>query len=154
MLLAVLLHGYCTGVRSSRQLKRRCHEDVAFRILSANTAPDHVTFARFRVRHEQALAWLLVASLRLCAAVGMVRLGLICLDGTKIEANAAAAGQPGRRADRRPAPSSRPRRTAPLQARHRTSGYPSTVIATPRWSLTMPRVVPNRLALRSEESQR
>jgi transposase len=91
MLLAVLLYGYCTGVRSSRQLERRCHEDVAFRILSANTAPDHVTFARFRVRHEHALAGLLVQSLKLCAAAGLVRLGLVCLDGTKVAANAAAA---------------------------------------------------------------
>ena len=91
MLLAVLLYAYCTGVRSSRQIERRCHEDIAFRVLSGNTTPDHVTFARFRVRHEQALAGLLVQSLKLCAAAGMVRLGLVALDGTKIEANAAAA---------------------------------------------------------------
>jgi transposase len=91
MLLAVLLYAYCTGVRSSRQIERRCHEDVAFRVLSGNTTPDHVTIARFRVRHEQALAGLLVQSLQLCAAAGMVRLGLVALDGTKIEANAAAA---------------------------------------------------------------
>jgi transposase len=91
MLLAVRLYAYCTGIRSSRQIERRCHEDIAFRVLSANSAPDHVTIARFRVRHEQALAGLLVASLKLCAAVGMVRLGLVALDGTKVEANAAAA---------------------------------------------------------------
>lgn len=91
MLLAVLLYGYCTGIRSSRQIERRCQEDIAFRVLAGNTTPDHVTIARFRVRHEQALAGLLVASLKLCAAAGMVRLGLISLDGTKIEANAAAA---------------------------------------------------------------
>jgi transposase len=91
MLLAVLLYGYCTGLRSSRQIERRCQEDIAFRILAANTTPDHVTIARFRVRHEQALAGLLVQSLQLCAAAGMVRLGLVALDGTKIEANAAAA---------------------------------------------------------------
>jgi transposase len=90
MLLAVLLYAYCTGTRSSRQIERRCHEDIAFRVLAANSTPDHVTIARFRVRHEQALAGLLVASLQLCAAAGMVRLGLIALDGTKIEANAAA----------------------------------------------------------------
>jgi transposase len=89
MLLAVLLYGYCTGIRSSRQIERRCHEDIAFRVLGGNSTPDHVTIARFRVRHEQALAGLLVASLRLCAAAGMVRLGLVALDGTKIEANAA-----------------------------------------------------------------
>jgi transposase len=91
MLLGVLLYGYCTGVRSSRQIERRCHEDIAFRVLAGNSTPDHVTIARFRVRHEQALAGLLVASLRLCAAAGLVRLGLVALDGTKIEANAAAA---------------------------------------------------------------
>jgi transposase len=91
MLLAVLLYAYCTGIRSSRQIERRCHEDIAFRVLSGNSAPDHVTIARFRVRHEQALAGLLVQSLQLCAAAGMIRLGLVALDGTKIEANAAAA---------------------------------------------------------------
>jgi transposase len=91
MLLAVLLYAYCTGVRSSRQIERRCQEDIAFRVLAGNSTPDHVTIARFRVRHEQALAGLLVASLKLCAAAGMVRLGLVALDGTKVEANAAAA---------------------------------------------------------------
>jgi transposase len=91
MLLAVLLYAYCTGVRSSRQVERRCTEDIAFRVLAGNSTPDHVTIARFRVRHEQALAGLLVASLKLCAAAGMVRLGLVALDGTKIQANAAAA---------------------------------------------------------------
>ena len=89
MLLAVLLYGYCTGVRSSRQLERRCHQDIAFRVLSGNSTPDHVTFARFRVRHQQALAGFLVQSLRLCAAAGLVRLGLVALAGTKVAANAA-----------------------------------------------------------------
>jgi transposase len=60
MLLAVLLYAYCTGVRSSRQIERRCTEDVAFRVLAGNQLPDHVTIARFRVRHEQALAGLLL----------------------------------------------------------------------------------------------
>jgi len=91
LLLSVLLYAYCTGIRSSRQIERRCHEDIAFRVLAANSTPDHVTIARFRVRHERALAGLLVASLRLCAAAGMVRLGLVALDGTKVAANAAAA---------------------------------------------------------------
>jgi transposase len=90
VLLAVLLYGYCTGIRSSRQIERRCREDIAFRVLSANSAPDHVTIARFRARHEQALAGLLVASLKLCAAAGLVRLGTVALDGTKLAANAAA----------------------------------------------------------------
>jgi transposase len=60
MLLAVLLYAYCTGTRSSRRIERRCQEDIAFRVLAGNSTPDHVTIARFRVRHEQALAGLLV----------------------------------------------------------------------------------------------
>jgi transposase len=88
-LLGVLLYGYAIGVRSSRQIERRCREDLAFRVLAGNQAPDHVTIARFRVRHEQALAGFLVASLRLCAAAGLVRVGLVALDGTKVAANAA-----------------------------------------------------------------
>ncbi|HZC99220.1 MAG TPA: transposase [Actinomycetes bacterium] len=55
-LLGVLLYGYCIGVRSSRQIERRCHEDSAFRVLAGNQTPDHVTIARFRVRHQQATA--------------------------------------------------------------------------------------------------
>jgi hypothetical protein len=85
----VLLYAYAIGVRSSRQVERRCVEDLAFRVLAANQTPDHVTIARFRVRHEQALAGFLVESLRLCAAAGMVRLGTVALDGTKLAANAA-----------------------------------------------------------------
>jgi hypothetical protein len=88
-LLGVLLYADAVGVRSSRQIERRCQEDLAFRVLAGNSAPDHVTIARFRVRHEAALAELLVASLRLCAAAGLVRLGIIALDGTKVAANAA-----------------------------------------------------------------
>jgi transposase len=87
-LLGVLLYGYCLGVRSSRQLERRCHEDLAFRVLAANQAPDHVTIARFRARHETALAGFLVESLKLCAAAGMVRVGTVALDGTKLAGNA------------------------------------------------------------------
>ena len=88
-LLGVLLYGYCLGVRSSRQLERRLHEDIAFRVLAANQTPDHVTIARFRVRHQQALAGFLVESLKLCAAAGMVKVGVVALDGTKLAGNAA-----------------------------------------------------------------
>jgi transposase len=88
-LLGVLLYAYAIGLRSSRQIERRCHEDLAFRVLAGNQLPDHVTIARFRVRHQQALAGFLVASLKLCAAAGLVRLGLVALDGTKVAANAA-----------------------------------------------------------------
>jgi transposase len=89
LLLGVLLYAYCSGVRSSRQLERHCHEDVAFRVLAANQTPDHVTIARFRARHEQALAGFLVQSLKLCAAAGMVKVGMVALDGTKLAGNAA-----------------------------------------------------------------
>jgi transposase len=88
-LLGVLLYGYCLGVRSSRQIERRCTEDIAFRVLAANQTPDHVTIARFRVRHQQALAGFLVQSLKLCAAAGMVQVGTVALDGTKLAGNAA-----------------------------------------------------------------
>jgi transposase len=88
-LLGVLLYAYAIGVRSSRQVERRLREDVAFRVLAANQAPDHVTIARFRVRHETALAGFLVQSLQLCAAAGMVRVGTVALDGTKLAGNAA-----------------------------------------------------------------
>jgi transposase len=84
ILLGVLLDAYAIGVRSSRQVERRCREDLAFRVLAGNQAPDQVTVAWFRVRHEHALAGLLVESLRLCAAAGMVRLGTVALDGTKV----------------------------------------------------------------------
>src|SRR6266508_1772734 len=87
-LLGVLLYAYAIGVRSSRQIQRRCTEDLAFRVLAGNQIPDHVTIARFRVRHEHALAGFLVQSLRLCAAAGMVRVGTVALDGTKLAGNA------------------------------------------------------------------
>jgi transposase len=90
LVLGVLLYGYCLRVRSSRQLERRCTEDLAFRVLAANQTPDHVTLARFRVRHQQALAGFLIESLKLCAAAGMVRVGVVALDGTKVAANAAS----------------------------------------------------------------
>jgi transposase len=88
-LLGVLLYGYCLGVRSCRQIECRCTEDLAFRVLAANQTPDHVTIARFRVRHETALAAFLVESLKLCAAASMVRVGTVALDGTKLAGNAA-----------------------------------------------------------------
>jgi transposase len=89
LLLGVLLYGYCLGVRSSRQLERRLTEDIAFRVLAANQIPDHVTIARFRARHETALAGFLVESLKLCAAAGMVKVGTVALDGTKLAGNSA-----------------------------------------------------------------
>jgi transposase len=88
MLLGLILYGYCTGVRSSRQIERRTHEDVAFRVLAGNQHPDHDTIADFRRRHLQILAKLFMQVLRLCQRAGLVKLGHVCIDGTKVKANA------------------------------------------------------------------
>jgi transposase len=89
MMVALLLYGYAIGERSSRRLERRCVEDVATRVICANRAPDHTTIARFRQRHETALAELFGEVLALCAEAGLVRVGVIAVDGTKVAANAA-----------------------------------------------------------------
>src|SRR3954452_21235511 len=88
MMVALFVYAYAIGVRSSRAIERRCREDVAFRVITANHAPDHATVARFRVRHEHAIAELFGQVLGLCAAAGLVRLGLVAVDGTKIAAAA------------------------------------------------------------------
>src|SRR3954467_8176327 len=90
MMGALLLYCYAIGERSSRRIERRCVEDVACRVICANQAPDHTTIARFRQRHEAALAGLFGEVLALCAEAGLVRVGLIAVDGTKLRANAAS----------------------------------------------------------------
>jgi len=90
MMVALLLYAYCGGVRSSRVIERRCVEDIAYRVLAGNHRPDHVTIARFRQRHAAPLAAVFVDSLRLCAEAGLVRLGVVALDGTKMGTNASA----------------------------------------------------------------
>src|SRR4051812_33069090 len=87
-MVALLLYGYAIGERSSRRLERRCVEDVATRVICANQRPDHTTIARFRQRHERALAGLFGEVLALCAEAGLVRVGVIAVDGTKSHANA------------------------------------------------------------------
>src|SRR5215212_604576 len=88
MMVALVLYAYAIGERSSRQIERRCREDVAFRVITANQAPDHATIARFRVRHQDALAGLFGDVLRLCAKAGAVSVGVIAVDGTRVKANA------------------------------------------------------------------
>jgi transposase len=88
MMVALLLYAYAVGERSSRQIERRCVEDVAFRVIAANRAPDHTTIARFRQRHAERLAELFVQVLALCSKAGMVRVGTVAVDGTKLAANA------------------------------------------------------------------
>src|SRR5690349_21737115 len=89
MMVALLLYGYCQGERSSRVIEKRCVRDVAYRVIAGGLHPDHATIARFRARHEEALGGLFSQVLRLLAAEGMVSLGLLSLDGTKLAGNAA-----------------------------------------------------------------
>lgn len=88
MMLKLLLYAYSTGVTSSREMERRCHIDVAFRWLSANNAPDYRSIARFRRRHLAALDDLFTQVLVLCSEAGLVTLGRVALDGTKLRASA------------------------------------------------------------------
>jgi transposase len=87
-MLTLLAYAYCVGERSSRGIERRCREDVAFRVICANQVPDHATIARFRVRHQEALADLFGQVLGLCAEAGLVRAGVIAVDGSKYAAAA------------------------------------------------------------------
>ena len=95
MMVALLLYAYCVGERSSRRIERRCVEDVPFRVIAANRAPDHTTISRFRKRHAQRLAELFVQVLAMCAKAGLVRVGTVAVDGTKIAANAGLAANRG-----------------------------------------------------------
>ncbi|GFM20042.1 Transposase [Mycobacterium sp. PO1] len=88
MMLSVLLYAYCTGERSSRRIERRLLEDVAVRVVAVNQQPDHATLARFRRRHQDAIAELFGQVLRLCVRAGLVDAGMVAIDGTKIAANA------------------------------------------------------------------
>lgn len=89
MMVALLLYAYCMGERSSRQIERLCEKDIAFRVITANQKPDHSTINRFRQENEKELAGLFVSALRLCAEAGLVKVGVVALDGTKMKANAA-----------------------------------------------------------------
>ncbi len=88
MMVKVLLYAYCIGVPSSRKMAKRLEEDIAFRVLAANNTPDFRTISDFRQDHLQALSGLFVQVLVLCQKAGLVRLGHVSLDGTKVKANA------------------------------------------------------------------
>lgn len=88
MMVALLLYAYAVGERSSRGIERRCREDVGFRVVTANRIPDHATIARFRGRHEQALADTFTQVLALCARAGLVSVGVVALDGSLLAGNA------------------------------------------------------------------
>jgi len=88
MMVRVLLYGYCLGVMSSRRIERASYEDVAFRYLCADQHPDHDTIAAFRQQHLPVLARLFLQVLQLCDKAGLVKLGHVAIDGTKVQANA------------------------------------------------------------------
>jgi len=88
MMVRLLLYGYASGVYSSRKIQTRTFEDVAFRFLSGDQHPDHATLAEFRRRHLEALSGLFTQALLLCSEAGLVKLGHVSIDGTRIKANA------------------------------------------------------------------
>ncbi len=88
MMVKVLLYAYCVGLPSSRRIERALVEDVALRYLAANNTPDFRTISDFRKRHLAALGELFLQVLRLCQKAGMIKLGHVALDGTKMKANA------------------------------------------------------------------
>lgn len=88
MMLKLLFYGYCVGIRSSRRIEQKTYEDVAFRVLSCDSHPDHSRIAEFRKRHLGAISRLFVQVLEICKGFGLVKLGFVALDGTKMKANA------------------------------------------------------------------
>ena len=97
MMVGLLLYSYAIGVRSSREIEKRCREDVAYRFIAANEFPDHATIARFRAGHDELLAGLFIQALRLCAQAGLVRVGLVAIDSKRVKANAALSANKTRK---------------------------------------------------------
>jgi transposase len=95
MMVALLLYAYARGNRCSRGIERACVEDVAYRVICSNLVPDHSTIAEFRVRHEAALGEVFTSVLSLCRRAGLVRVGVVAVDGTKIAANASRTANRG-----------------------------------------------------------
>lgn len=88
MMLKLLFYGYCIGVRTSRRIEQKTYEDVGFRVLSCDTHPDHSRISDFRKRHLKEISRLFVQVLEICKESGLVKLGHVALDGTKVKANA------------------------------------------------------------------
>src|SRR5215218_275333 len=88
MMVALVLYAYSRAVRSARAIERACEEDVAYRVIAAQAKPDHATIARLVERHERALAGPFGSVLGLCAQAGLAKVGVVAIDGTKVQANA------------------------------------------------------------------
>ena len=91
MMVGLILYAYSTGVLSSRQIERSCRLDIAFRVIAANHIPDYSTISRFRAENELELEQLFTQILKMCEKAGLVKLGVIAIDGTKIKAAASLA---------------------------------------------------------------
>lgn len=91
MMVALMMYAYSVGERSSRKIERLCERDVAFRVIAANLVPDHSTVSRFRKEHRKELSGLFTDVLRMCGKAGLVKVGVVATDGTKVEANASLA---------------------------------------------------------------
>src|SRR3954453_8815505 len=88
VMVALILYAFATRVRSSRAIERHCRQDVAYRVITGNLVADHATIARFVCRHERALADLFAEVLKLCDRAGLVKPGVVSIDGTRIAGNA------------------------------------------------------------------
>ena len=91
MMVSLLLYAYSLGIRSSRQIERACVVNVDFRVITANQKPDYTTLCRFRKENEKELAELFTAVLELCVQAGLVNVGVVALDGTKMKGNTSLA---------------------------------------------------------------
>ena len=94
-MMGLLLYSYAVGLRSSRQVERACRGDVAFKVITAMAVPDHSTVAEFRRRHETAIGELFVSVLSLCGEAGLVQVGEIAVDGTRVRHERVAGSEPG-----------------------------------------------------------
>lgn len=88
MMVSLLLYGYCVGIPSSRKIEAATHHSIPFRVITADQHPDHDTIAEFRRRHLKVLADLFIQVFQICQKAGLVKLGHVALDGTKVRANA------------------------------------------------------------------
>lgn len=89
MMLALLVYAYSNGIQSSRAIERLCERDIGFKVIAGDEKPDHTTISRFRQDNGKALEELFTSALKLCAKAGLVKVGLVALDGTKMKADAA-----------------------------------------------------------------
>ena len=90
MMVALILYAYARGTRSSRGIERACIEDVAYRVIAAQSKPDHATLARFIERHQTALAEVFGSVLGLCARAGLVGVNVVAVDGARSRRTRAA----------------------------------------------------------------